>query len=302
MATVGRHRRIDYGRYAVVPIWYYCNSACTFCMVERQLGHLPGISPEGFRRVIETLREEGKYDCLILSGGEVTTFPNLANYVRMASELGWFQTIQIQTNARRLADEAYCRQLIGAGVNEFFVSVHGIGEVQDAITQAPGGFAETRAGIDHIAQGGANLITNTVLTRDNFEHLPDLFRYLCKLPVSEMHLWNYFPMAGTDSRNLLVNMKEFYWLLPDLLAIVEAAGKPLVLKGFPECLSLGEPGYFDSQFPVNLIDQAFWDNFDENQFGCCPHRQTCRAKGCFGLSGAYVQKFGPEADLLNPRS
>ena len=296
------HERMDYARYAVVPIWYYCNSACTFCMVERQLGHLPGISPEGLLKVLTTLRDEGRYDGLILSGGEVTTFPHLADYVRKAAGLDWFQVIQIQTNARRLADEAYCRSLVAAGVNEFFVSVHGLDEVQDAVTQAPGGFKETWAGIENILACGAQLITNTVLTRQNVDHLPALFQALCRLPVRELHLWNYFPMAGSDSRDLLIDMKAFHWLLPDLLAIVETAGKPLVLKGFPECLSLGAPGYFDSQFPVNLIDQAFWDNFDENGFGACPHRSVCKAKGCFGLSAAYVEKFGPERDLLAPRT
>ena len=36
--------------------------------------------------------------------------------------MGWFETIQIQTNGRKLAEPAYLRRLIEAGVNEFFIS------------------------------------------------------------------------------------------------------------------------------------------------------------------------------------
>jgi MoaA/NifB/PqqE/SkfB family radical SAM enzyme len=284
----------------VVPVWYHCNSKCTFCMVERQMGELPTITLPQFEKVIRGVVAGGHYDGLILSGGEVTTFPQLADYLSLASSFGWFRRIQIQTNARKLADADLTRRLVQAGLNEAFISLHGLEEVQDEITEIKGGWRETMQGIDNLAANGVHLITNTVLTKQNFGNLLPLIETICALPVRELHMWNFFPMAGEDRHDLLVNMNDFFALLPDILAIVERAGKPIVFKGFPECLSLGRPGFFDSKFPLNLIDKAFWDNFDENQFGNCVHKAACSAKGCFGLSGAYVRKFGQESGLLCP--
>lgn len=301
-ATLPAYTRIDYDTYVVVPVWYYCNSKCTFCMVERQIAELPTVTLEQFKTIVQGIIDFGKYENLILSGAEVTTFPQLDQYVAYAASTGWFKRIQIQTNARRLADRDLTRRLIDAGLNEFFISMHGLEEVHDHITEAPGGWRETMQGIANLGEyPHVNIITNTVLTQQNFPTLLPLIQMICDLPVSELHMWNFFPMAGEDRHNLLVNLKEFFALLPDILAIVERSGKPMVFKGFPECLSLGRPGFFDNNFPLNLIDKAFWDNFDENQFGRCQYKPVCKAKTCFGLSSAYVKKFGHESDLLCPQ-
>ncbi len=294
-------RRLDYAKYVVVPIWYYCNSKCTFCMVEKQIGTLPKVDFASFQKVVTSIVEGGQHENLILSGAEVTLFDQLENYLRFARSFGWFKRIQIQTNGRKLADPAFLSRLIDAGLDEFFISMHGTEATHDLVTEAPGGWRETMRGIENLAaHPHINLVTNTVLTKQNFANLPDLFRMLRTLPVSEMHMWNFFPMAGTDTRDLLVPMKDFYALLPEILAIVEPMDRPLVFKGFPQCLSLGAPGIFDNNFPLNLIDMSFWENFDENQFGKCAYKAECKAKTCFGLSEAYVKKHGEERDLLCP--
>lgn len=291
--------RIDYSCYVVVPVWYYCNSKCTFCMVEKQIGELPKIDFEQFKGVLAGVVAEGRHTNLILSGAEVTTFDQLEKYVAYARSLGWFERIQIQTNARRLMNADFTRRLVDAGLNEFFISLHGLEAEHDLITEAPGGYRETMRGFENLREHDVNVLTNTVLTKRNFACLLDLYRMITsELPVSEMHMWNFFPMSGEDRHDLLVDLRKFYTLLPDLLEVIEPSGKPIVFKGFPECLSLGRPGHFDNLFPLNLIDKAFWENFDENRFGNCVHKDRCSSKGCFGLSHAYVKKFGDERDLL----
>jgi hypothetical protein len=51
---------------------------------------------------------------------------------------------------------------------------------------------------------------------------------------------------------------------------------------------------------MTLIDEAYWQRFRENRFGACIYRDQCEAKSCWGLSGAYVRKFGEERDLVSP--
>ncbi len=61
---------------------------------------------------------------LIISGGEPTINKNLIKYVELAAKNG-FKFIEIQTNARNFADKRYTKELVSAGANVFFVSIHG---------------------------------------------------------------------------------------------------------------------------------------------------------------------------------
>ncbi len=294
--------RIDFSRYCVISIWFGCNNNCTICMLGAVKSGLPAISYEGYRKVVIDIMRDGRFENLILSGAEVTTFDDLDRYVRCAASLGWFKRIQIQTNGRRLRDPEYLDHLIDCGVNEFFVSIHGLAETHDAVTRVPGSFGETLAGLRNLSGRKANVISNTVLTRNNFSEIPGLVRFLCAKCVSEIHLWNYFPMESTDKRNLLVPLGDLMNIVPELRQIVQAAGKPLVLKSFPLCLAVEAPVYLDSVFPVTVLPDLFWKQFGECGFGRCVHREAgaCRTKECWGLCSAYLAKYGDEKTLLRP--
>ncbi len=296
-----RSGRVDLSEYIVISVWFGCNNACTVCMLSGLRETLPSIGFERFQEVVRDVVEHRRFENLILSGAEVTVFDDLERYVRYASSFGWFRKIQVQTNGRRLADRRYLQRLVDSGVNEFFVSVHGLEETHDAITRVPGSFRETLAGLRNLeAIPGINVISNSVLCRTNVQELPSLLTFLSTLRTSEMHLWNLFPMEETDSRDLLVGMREVAQLLPGILAELEPSGKPLVLKSFPECLPAGEPAVFDDWFPVTVLPNRFWREFGRSGFGTCVHRERCEAAECWGLSNAYIRKYGDEGDLLSP--
>jgi MoaA/NifB/PqqE/SkfB family radical SAM enzyme len=294
------YARVDLSTYIVISIWFGCNNHCTICMLSDMKNELPPIGFENFKKVLMDIRDEGRFENLILSGAEVTTFDDLDKYVQFAASLGWFKKIQIQTNGRRLSDKGYLRHLIDCGVNEFFISIHGLGEVHDATTRSPGSFREVVEGLRNLEGLNVNVISNTVLTKINFHSVVDLIAFLSKEGISEIHLWNYYPMESLDSRDLVVGMKEFLHLLPEILGVAKQAGKPLVFKSFPECLPMVEPGFFDSLYPVTILPDRFWREFSACGFGQCVHRGPCEAWQCWGLSSAYIQKYGDERELLSP--
>jgi MoaA/NifB/PqqE/SkfB family radical SAM enzyme len=294
------YTRIDLKKYAVIPVWYGCNSNCTICMLAKIKNRLATVDFAAFSRLVTALVNDGRYDSLILSGAEVTTFAELEHYIRFAASFGYFKKIQLQTNGRKLADKVYLRTLVAAGANEFFVSVHGVEGIHDQITRTPGAYAATRKGLDNLAQFPVNVISNTVLTRTNYLGIMPLLDELCALPLGEMHLWNYFPMERTDRSDLVVSIPSLAALFPGIMETVDKAGKILVLKGFPECIAPGFPVVVDSDFPLNLIQDDFWSGFAENGFGSCVYKEHCKASACWGLSSAYVDKYGDERALLQP--
>ena len=291
---------IDLRKYIVISAWHACNNDCTICMLSDVKDKMPAMGFDLFRNVVERIADDNRFESLILSGAEITTFEALEKYVRFATSLGRFKKIQIQTNGRKLSDMDYVERLIDAGVNEFFISVHGLKQTHDAITRVPGSFDETMGGIRNLEDKDVNVMTNTVLNKLNYPGIPGLMTDLCQLPISEIHMWNFYPMESTDTRDLVVSMKEFLALLPKVLSIVEPSGKPLVLKSFPECLSIEEPGFFDSGYPETLIPDVFWKKFGENRFGTCVYKDQCDDWECWGLSGAYIEKYGDERGLLSP--
>jgi MoaA/NifB/PqqE/SkfB family radical SAM enzyme len=289
------YKRVILSSYCVISIWFGCNNQCTICMLGDMKRKLPAIGFDQFRNVLCQIRNDGRFRNLILSGAEVTTFDELERYVQFAASLGWFKKIQ-------MANKGYIRCLVDCGVNEFFVSIHGLQEVHDAVARVPGAFRETLEGIRNLEVFDVNVITNTVLTTANLQDIAELFALLLKEKISEIHLWNYFPMERTDTKDLVVSMEDFVALLPRLLSLGKAAGKALVFKSFPSCLSQGEPGFFDGFFPVTVLPDMFWREFSECGFGACVHRQrkACHVRDCWGLSSAYIHKYGDERELLSP--
>lgn len=295
------YSRINLSRYAVVSIWFGCNNICGICMLPSPKTKLPPIGFDRFKQVVQSIAGERRVENLILSGAEVTTCGQLHKYVQFAASLGSFRRIQIQTNGRMLSDRDYLERLIDCGVNEFFVSIHGGERIHDAITGVRGAFEETAGGFRNLGAFDVNVISNTVLTKKNVDDILPLMSFLAEQKISEHHIWNFFPMESSDSRDLIVSLDEFAKLLPRAISVVKKAGRPLVLKGFPECLAPGEPAFFDNRFPIPVLPDSFWKEFNECGRACF-YKEECKAvPPCWGLSRAYIIKYGDERNLLSPR-
>jgi len=280
-------------------------------MLSKVKNNLPVIGYEGFKRVMIHLMREVRYENIILSGAEVTTFAELEKYVSFAVSLGCFKKIQIQTNGRRLCDRDYLESLVRSGVNEFFVSIHGFEKTHDAATGVRGSFRQTLEGLHNLSRcKGVNVISNTVLTNDNWPEIVEFVRFLGNQCISEIHVWNYFPMAAAAeipaqaacSRDLILPIEKLCRILPELADVARRAGKALVLKSFPMCLPADPPVYLDSVFPEPVLPDLFWKEFRKCGFGQCVHLEEgkCVSRECWGLSSPYREIFGDERDLLKP--
>jgi hypothetical protein len=147
-----------------------------------------------------------------------------------------------------------------------------------------------------------NAISATVLTGANLREIPRLVAHLAEERVSELQLWNFFPMEPADPRDLVVSVPDLLRLLEVVQPILTQARKPLVLKGFPQCLAPEPPIYFDSCFPATVLPRLFWHQFSQSGWGACVWRDggQCRSRDCWGLSTAYRAKYGDERGLLTP--
>lgn len=158
-----------------------CNNNCIFCMEEDREGREVTNSATSDESVRWILGRQAQYEEVCFTSGEPTTNKRLPHWVRMAKAAG-ARWISIMTNGRALGYEAYARALMAAGLNRFYISIHGhTQKLHEGLTRTPGSFEQTVAGIDVIARYrrlGINLHTSTVVTRRNLPHLADIYSFL----------------------------------------------------------------------------------------------------------------------------
>jgi cyclic pyranopterin phosphate synthase len=123
------------------------------------------------------------------TSGEPTTNKALPRWVKLARTRG-VPTVSVMTNGRALSYERYAKGLVAAGMNKFYVSIHGHEKrLHEGLTRTPGSFEQTVAGLRVIAsleRYGVGLHTSTVVTRRNLPHMGEIYRFLRDLGVDQV--------------------------------------------------------------------------------------------------------------------
>lgn len=288
--------------HLTITIGFDCNNQCISCMLDGIKDKLKPVSFEEYKLILEENVKADGYKSLTLSGAEVTLKDDLFQYVEFARGLNFFKNIRIQTNGRKLANYEYCKSLIAAGVNEYFVSIYGPDEAtHQSLTRAENSFNETVRGLGNLDELDAVIITNTVVTRLNYKSIPDIIDLVSVYPnIKEMQFWNYLPMNEIDSHDLLLTHRDLQKYLGLAFRKGKEKGISIIVQGYPECL-LGEyKAHLDESRPPLIIDKSFWKYYGENEFKQCKFQEECDARHCRGLIKAYANKFGWDQDIIRP--
>ncbi len=285
----------------LVAFGFRCNLACAFCMVEDVLGQRPGTDLATFQAFARDPQHTRGIRRIVLSGGEATLEPELLAYIAVARSIPSVEHVRIQTNATRLGSGPLLADLIAAGVDEFFVSVHGADErTTAAITQRPGTFAAIQAGLAAIAASSAQLYTNTCTVQQNYQQLADIVGLIAPLQPAGMDFWNLWPRVDTPVvRRQMVPVTALQPFLMRALDDCQTHKIAATVKWFPRCLLGRHAACQNDSQPTTLIDREYWEAVPSYAClwaGVCSHAQT----GCSGLSHAYIETFGWEHDKLRP--
>jgi cyclic pyranopterin phosphate synthase len=190
MTAAGIEQRIADRRERVhVLTGAVCNNNCIFCMEEDREGRYVTNSATNDDTVRWILEHHRDCEEVCFTSGEPTINPALPRWVKMARTAG-VRTISVMTNGRALGYERYAKGLVAAGMNRFYVSIHGHERrLHEGLTRTPGSFEQTVAGIRMIAslaRYGIVLHTSTVVTRRNLPHVGAIYRFLRGLGVQQV--------------------------------------------------------------------------------------------------------------------
>jgi MoaA/NifB/PqqE/SkfB family radical SAM enzyme len=273
-------------------------------MIEDTMDRLQPESMEQFQKMLKYNEQHKRWQGIIFTGSEITLRRDLPDLSKMARNSG-FNHVRIQTHGMRLADENYCRELVEAGIDEYFVSVTAAdAEQHDAITGVRGSFEKTLRGLENLdTYPEVVSLTNTVITKRSYRLLPKVVESLGHLKrLVQMDFWNYWPMSQNDDKDLIVPYLEILPFLQAAITLAYERGRSIEVKNFPECLLGQQRSALNNDQPQLFIDPSFWNEFMENGFYQCIHKEQCNSHQCLGLNTAYIKKYGWEANILTPLS
>lgn len=280
-----------------------CNSECTFCVVASPLYAKDTVAYADVVRFLES-HAGTSFTAVNLHGGEATIHPKFEETLALIRDLGYAE-VHLQTNAIRLADEAFTGRLVEYGVTKFIISLHGsTAALHDSQTFTRGGFDKTIRGIRGAASRGAHVRINTVITKQNLEDLENIGRLVCDLGVSHVNYSNMHPVGSARFSRVRV-MPDFNSMRPHLDAAIDAVlrrGVRLTLEGFPYCTVFGdgrERLHLNNEYRniKLLIRGQILTNYDDfmrddmRVFGRPCERCSVKAL-CGGVYPEYVDYFG----------
>lgn len=172
-------RRLD------LKVGFSCNNHCLFCVQGRKRCQYQDQSFSQIQNVLYQARLQCQE--VVFTGGEVTIREDLFALVRYAKFLGY--KVHIQSNGRRFFYPDFCKRMVDSGVLNFTLAIHGHNQkVHDYLTGVKGSFTQTLFGIKNLVKLGVNVFTNTVITKTNYQYLPNLADLCIELGVKEYQL------------------------------------------------------------------------------------------------------------------
>lgn len=215
-----------------------CNNNCIFCMEEDRDGRCVTNSATTDETVRWILEQSGDCEEVCFTSGEPTTNPRLPAWVKMAKAAG-VRRVSVMTNGRALSVERYAKGLVKAGMNRFYVSIHGhTAKLHDGLTRTPTSFVQTVAGLGVIAslkRYGVELHTSTVITKRNLPFLGDIYRFLRARGVDQV-VFNVMQANGRADTH-------FDQIFPRYSEIAAAA----------ETVFVGDPAHGDTSAPEGRV-------------------------------------------------
>jgi len=283
---------------------YACNARCLFCSQHPEWRKASCTLP--FARAVEHIYAsyQNGYRRLGFSGGEPTIRRDLVKLIALARRIG-YSYIRIQTNGLRIADFAYARSLVDAGLNFVKFSIQGHRpELHDRLVRVPGAFDRCLRSIENLKKLKAGIGVNIVLNRWNYRQLPDF----CRFFLRDLEISNFVIIAPLYEGAMRENSSRIGVRLTELAPYVRAAYEVFAEIGFPTPLLLLHftpcvlPGYERQMLGWSAFNTTVVNPDGERKdLDAAVQNHTLKADSCrrcvynarcLGVDRSYAELFG----------
>lgn len=234
---------------ATIYLTGVCNSNCIMCPTsDYERKNYRGMSDQWMMRYVEMLPADAGH--ISVTGGEPTMRTELFFQI-MALLAERFQEIEVLllTNGRSFASREMTSRLMKKcpAYLKAAVPVHGPdAKLHDSITQAPGSFRQTKAGIRHLLANGIAVEIRIVVSALNLRSLSETAAMIVE-SFPDVSIVNFVGLEtlGNCAKNLsrvYVDYRESFRYIKPAVDLLAAAGVNVSLYNYPLCTV--ERGYW----------------------------------------------------------
>lgn len=293
-----------------------CNNNCTFCMEEDREGRKVTNARTDDDLVEWILKEHPDCEEVCFTSGEPTTNKRFPYWVKMAKAAGVPQ-ISVMTNGRALAYAKYTRGLVKAGLNRFYISIHGhTKKLHQSLVRTPGAFEQTVDGIREVAAlapYGVQLHTSTVITKGNLPYLTEIYEFLRGLGVQQV-VFNVMQANGRANTHFDMLFPRYTEIAAAFKAFVDGQNErsEAFLVDIPPCTTTNIPDYnrgfveayrhYEDKGQTNLeareedVDDLVSVTRENLDDALREKRAECRScdytRACEGVWVNYLKRYG----------
>jgi len=225
---------------AYLQITRKCDQVCRFC--SNPPSGWKDISLKSAMKLVDNYIKKG-YDGLILTGGEPTKYPWLAEIVSYCSKKGF--PARIITNGQKIAKADFLAKLVASGLRHLHISIYSHKEkVQDFLTQNKGSLKNIKRALANLSEYPfISIAANITFNKYNSNHLSGLARFLVEnYPfIRHFSFNNLDPTSDRVQENLdtIPKLSDFELELNKTLTFLESRGKSFRVERVPLCYMAG---------------------------------------------------------------
>ncbi len=281
-----------------------CNLRCYFCyfldrIESKEHPEHAFMELEKAKTICKTLVDRYKNDAIDIQGGEPTIWKPIFDLVAYCHEIGLEPTLI--TNAIILDDIDNCRKFKQAGIRDFLVSVHGLGEVHDRVVQLPGAHVRQMKALRNMREVGIPFRFNCVLSKPVVSQLPAIAELAVKTGALVVNFLAFNPFedqakGGRRSANNVPMYSEIKESLTRALDVLDAAGVEANVRYYPICMAEDRHRKSMYNFQQLPYDHHEWDYASWSWTGMQPQRM----KDGDPSSGLPISTQGLVARLRKP--
>lgn len=233
---------------------YVCNERCIFCAADvtnhmiRVEGHNPWVTLEEIRTWVGE-SPPGPRDRVLLAGGEPTLHRELLPIVRFLSAN--CRDVTIFTNGVRLANPAFARSAVEAGIHRFEIALFGAtAAAHEAITRLPGSFERTLEALRVLdtlrRECDFAVELRLLVSRQSSCGNPDVVRMLGERAarVDAISLNRLILSSTARETDACISWEEARPAINETARLVREAGFDLLFEAIPLCVFEGENAAF----------------------------------------------------------